>query len=74
MRGVVGVTTAGAGLALDLASAPLWAVAVTVVFGFLLASIDAVFPQESHDRLEWWRHVLPGRSGGGPAPPGKSGD
>jgi len=76
MRAVTGVsaTTAGAGLALKMVSAPTWVVAVTVTLCFLLALVDAVFPQKSHDRLDWWRHVLSGRSGGGTTPPSASGD
>lgn len=70
MRGVVGGATVGTGLALKFASAPAWMVVLAIVLAFVLASINAVFPQDSHDRLDWWRHVLRRDSEGTAGPPG----
>jgi hypothetical protein len=35
--------------------APWWAVFLLSVMGFTLACLQAVLPQESADRLAWWR-------------------
>lgn len=46
--GLVGV---GGGLA----GAPWWAVGVSIVMGFGVTALQAVFPQDSADRLTWWK-------------------
>lgn len=47
--------TATTATALAAAGAPWWATTVVVAGGTLLAAVQAVFPQESGHRLEWWR-------------------
>ena len=41
--------------ALVLDQAPWWAVAAIAVIGALLGAVQAIFPQESQDRLKWWQ-------------------
>lgn len=35
--------------------APLWTTVMLATGGLLLAFVHAVFPQESADKLDWWR-------------------
>lgn len=46
---------AGAGTASVLAAAPWWIVGLVVLSGGAVAVVRAVFPQNSKDRLEWWK-------------------
>jgi hypothetical protein len=57
--GASGVLAAGATSGLAYAGAPWWAVTMIAVVGAIgataVAVVQAVFPQDSRDRLGWWR-------------------
>ena len=54
-----GGTTVISAVALARASAPDWLVVMVVVLGAALVFVYLVFPQDSGDRLTWWRHMVP---------------
>ncbi|GAA1376572.1 hypothetical protein GCM10009612_75080 [Streptomyces beijiangensis] len=41
--------------ALAVSGAPWWALLVATLPGAVVLVLQAVLPQNSHDRLEWWR-------------------
>lgn len=46
----------GSGLpALAYAGAPWWVISALMGTSFLLGLVQATFPQESSDRLDWWQ-------------------
>lgn len=46
--------TAVSGLATVLAGAPWWGVTVCLLLALAATAVQAVFPQDSPDRLVWW--------------------
>ncbi|MFG2291017.1 hypothetical protein ACGFOU_33705 [Streptomyces sp. NPDC048595] len=53
---VPGVLSGVAGLAQTLVGAPAWAVVGCLALSLGLGALQVVFPQESTDRLSWWRY------------------
>lgn len=49
------VGVVGAGVTSVLAGAPWWFVGLVVLAGSAVAVVREVFPQNSKDRLEWWK-------------------
>ncbi|MEU4038710.1 hypothetical protein [Streptomyces collinus] len=45
-----------AGLAQALVGAPAWVVVACLALSLGLGALQVVFPQESTDRLSWWRY------------------
>jgi hypothetical protein len=46
--------TAVSGLATVMAGAPWWGVVICLVLTLAATSVQALFPQDSPDRLTWW--------------------
>ncbi|MCX4516064.1 hypothetical protein OG402_38305 [Streptomyces anulatus] len=46
--------TAVSGLATAMAGAPWWGVVICLVLTLAATSVQALFPQDSPDRLTWW--------------------
>ncbi|MFF7366005.1 hypothetical protein [Streptomyces sp. NPDC008125] len=46
--------TAVSGLATVMAGAPWWGVIICLIFTLAATMVQAVFPQDSGDRLTWW--------------------
>ncbi|MFD9374120.1 hypothetical protein ACFWBH_01050 [Streptomyces sp. NPDC059999] len=56
MRAATGLgVLGGSGSLIALAGAPWWAVVIGEAAAMIVAAIYLTFPQESGDRLEWWR-------------------
>ncbi len=57
--GTSGLLSAGAVSALAYAGAPWWAVTLVAIAGITgtacVGIVQSVFPQDSRDRLAWWR-------------------
>jgi len=47
--------TAGCVSALVHVGAPWWVIVVVAVSASVVGVVQLVFPQDSHDRLDWWR-------------------
>lgn len=59
------IMSVGGSTGLALAQAPLWAMVVCIIAGLLCALVNSVFPQDSADRLAWWKALWKHRRGGG---------
>lgn len=46
--------TAASGLATTMAGAPWWGIIICLVLTLTATSLQALFPQDSPDRLTWW--------------------
>lgn len=51
----LGAVILGSQAGVRLAGGPWWAVLVLAVLGLAAACLRIVFPQDSPDRLSWWR-------------------
>ncbi|MFF4309668.1 hypothetical protein ACWCY6_42635 [Streptomyces sp. 900105755] len=61
---VPAVVSGVGGLATALAGAPWWTTVLCLGLTLIVTSLQLVFPQESRDRLAWWkdrREYLQGR-------------
>ena len=54
------ITGGGAGLAALSGSLPPWGVVLLGVLGAVVAILALLMPQQSPDRLEWWRALFRG--------------
>ena len=52
------ITGGGAGLAALSGSLPPWGVVLLGVLGAVVAILALLMPQQSPDRLEWWRALF----------------
>ncbi len=69
--GVVWVESLGAGvMSITATHLPTWAIVFCVAGSFLVVTIQTLVPQNSRDRLHWWRGLLStARTPGPPGPP-----
>lgn len=58
-----GATGLSAAVIAVVRAAPWWMVAVLITVAALCALVETVFPQESADRLEWWRDYRRAQAG-----------
>jgi hypothetical protein len=62
-----GLVAGGSGLgatSLALANGPIWTILVVVAVGFLCTIVSTIFPQDSADRLTWWKEFWRHRRAG----------
>jgi hypothetical protein len=52
---IAGTAATGTLTALAIAHAPWWAIFVAAAGGTAVGVVQMVFPQDSRDRLDWWR-------------------
>jgi hypothetical protein len=55
------LATVGGPAALRVAGAPWWVLCPLCVLAILLTSLRTVFPQDSQDKVTWWREHCPAR-------------
>jgi hypothetical protein len=63
-RGVWGRHLAQWLIARALANGPIWTILVVVAVGFLCTIVSTIFPQDSADRLTWWKEFWRHRRAG----------
>jgi hypothetical protein len=62
-----GLVAGGSGLGatgLAYANSPIWTIMVAVAVGFLCTVVTTIFPQDSADRLAWWKELWRHRRAG----------
>src|SRR5262245_2472855 len=62
-----GLVAGGSGLGatgLAYAGSPIWTIVLAVSVGFLCTVVTTIFPQDSADRLAWWKEFWRHRRAG----------